>query len=50
MAPDVEACLQEAYQEVHAVSKQDALMLLEKLQNERRYAKDYGMLKLQLMV
>lgn len=40
MAPDVEACLQEAYQEVHAVSKQEAQKWLEKLQNDGRYAKD----------
>jgi cytochrome P450/NADPH-cytochrome P450 reductase len=40
MAPDVEACLQEAHQEVHSVSKQEAQKWLEKLQNEGRYAKD----------
>lgn len=40
MASDVEACLQDAYQEVHAVSKQEAQKWLEKLQNEGRYAKD----------
>ncbi|MGY5343633.1 bifunctional cytochrome P450/NADPH--P450 reductase [Paenibacillus glucanolyticus] len=40
MAPDVEACLKEAYQEVHAVSKQEAQKWLEQLQSEGRYAKD----------
>lgn len=40
MAPDVEACLKEAYQEIHAVSKQEAQKWLEQLQSEGRYAKD----------
>lgn len=40
MAPDVESCLQKAYQNIHSASREEARQWLEIMQNEGRYVKD----------
>ena len=43
MAPDVEDTLCQAYQEIHEVSEQEARNWLDRVQDEGRYGKMFGL-------